>query len=156
MKNYPVGFRSSPMDEELINFYQKNKFWVIVGSLTIRSARSTSIATNQRFCLKRPRRTTRSGFWKVTGVDRKIEDKGTLDLLFPRESSPVRDSPNFIPSNPPPPLGRHSSLPRLTVRSAVTSVRSFNPFPSLRNTEVFVFALFLAKMNESILKAARY
>ncbi|KAF2607279.1 hypothetical protein F2Q68_00043847 [Brassica cretica] len=101
---------------------------------------------------KRPRRTTRSGFWKVTGVDRKSKDKGTLDLLFPRESSPVRVSPNFIPSNPPPPLGRHSSLPRLAVRSAITSVRSFNPFPSLRNTKVFLFALFLAKIALKMLK----
>ncbi|KAG2292918.1 hypothetical protein Bca52824_039587 [Brassica carinata] len=31
-------------------------------------------------------------------------------------------SSNFIPSNPSPPRRRHSSLPRLTVRSAVTSV----------------------------------
>ncbi|XP_013606405.1 PREDICTED: uncharacterized protein LOC106313200 [Brassica oleracea var. oleracea] len=77
-------------------------------------------------------------------------------LLVLIGKSRIRVSPNFILSNPPPPLGRHSLLPRLAVRSAVTSVRSFNPFPSLRNTKVFLFALFLAKMSESILKAARY
>ncbi|KAF3557069.1 hypothetical protein F2Q69_00011609 [Brassica cretica] len=43
-----------------------------------------------------------------------------LPLLSVSRSTHV--SPNFIPSNPPPPLRRHSSLPRLTVRSAVTSV----------------------------------
>ncbi|KAF3547901.1 hypothetical protein DY000_02009993 [Brassica cretica] len=43
-----------------------------------------------------------------------------LPLLSVSRSTHV--SPNFIPSNPPPPRRRHSSLPRLTVRSAVTSV----------------------------------
>ncbi|KAL0815885.1 hypothetical protein Bca101_072329 [Brassica carinata] len=38
MKNYPVGFRSSPMDEELINFYQKNRIlgnsWLLDDSIS--------------------------------------------------------------------------------------------------------------------------
>ncbi|KAH0893114.1 hypothetical protein HID58_055543, partial [Brassica napus] len=40
--------------------------------------------------------------------------------ISPPSCLPV--SSNFIPSNPSPPRRRHSSLPRLTVRSAVTSV----------------------------------
>ncbi|XP_013615277.1 PREDICTED: NAC domain-containing protein 69-like isoform X2 [Brassica oleracea var. oleracea] len=121
MKNYPVGFRSSPMDEELINFYQKNRIlgnsWLLDDSIS-----EINIYSYEPAFLPEEAKEDYT-FWVLESYDRKIKDKGTLDLLFPRESSPVRDSPNFIPSNPPPPLGRHSSLPRLTVRSAVTSVR---------------------------------
>ena len=105
MKNYPVGFRSSPMDEELINFYQKNRIlgnsWLLDDSISEINIYSYEPAFlpgkflnlnspwNQSCCLiwviedriewscvvlllsyestkKRPRRTTRSGFWKVT------------------------------------------------------------------------------------------
>ncbi|KAG2285760.1 hypothetical protein Bca52824_045364 [Brassica carinata] len=47
--------------------------------------------------------------------------KGCL-LFIEEEGENPRVSPNFIPSNPPPPRRRHSSLPRLAVRSAVISV----------------------------------
>ncbi|KAJ0252646.1 NAC domain-containing protein [Hirschfeldia incana] len=101
MMNNRVGYRFSPTEEELINYYLKNKIlgnnWLVddaISEINIYSCdpkslpslskiesndlvwyffcRNEYISTKQRV----RKRTTVSGFWKATGRDRTIKDKG--------------------------------------------------------------------------------
>ncbi|WZZ60596.1 hypothetical protein YC2023_060703 [Brassica napus] len=76
------------MDEELINFYQKNKIlgnsWLLDDSIS-----EINIYSYEPAFLPEEAKEDYT-FWVLESYDRKIKDKGTLDLLFPRESSPVR------------------------------------------------------------------
>ncbi|KAL0712492.1 hypothetical protein Bca4012_019470 [Brassica carinata] len=102
MEKNLVGYRFSPTGEELINHYLKNKIldkpWLVddaIGEINIYAYHPeflpslSKIQSNDLvwyfFCRrechatdkkKGTKRTTPSGFWKATGVDRKIKDKG--------------------------------------------------------------------------------
>ncbi|KAL0642386.1 hypothetical protein Bca4012_040676 [Brassica carinata] len=102
MKKKPVGFRFSPTGQELINHYLKNKVldkpWLVdeaINEINICAHDPKFLPALSKldskdlvwyfFCRreyhvsekkKGTKRTTPSGFWKATGVDRKIRDKG--------------------------------------------------------------------------------
>ncbi|KAL0693388.1 hypothetical protein Bca4012_060568 [Brassica carinata] len=95
MMNNRVGYRFSPTNEELINFYLKNKILGLVddsiSEVDIYSFDPkllpplSKIYSNDRVWYffypnestkQRRRRSTPTGFWKPTGQDRTIQDKG--------------------------------------------------------------------------------
>ncbi|CAH8366095.1 unnamed protein product [Eruca vesicaria subsp. sativa] len=101
MNNNWVGFRFSPTDEELINFYLKNKIlgnsWLVddwISEIYIYSYEPEYLPalsnmesndlvwyffSRNEYTSTKPRvrkRTTVSGLWKATGRDRTIKDKG--------------------------------------------------------------------------------
>ncbi|CAH8337255.1 unnamed protein product [Eruca vesicaria subsp. sativa] len=101
MKKNVVGFRFSPTGEEVINYYLKNKIlektWLVNEAIneinfyaydpkilpSLSKLESKDLVwyffTPREYHVsekkKGTKRTTPSGFWKATGVDRKIKDK---------------------------------------------------------------------------------
>ncbi|KAH0858045.1 hypothetical protein HID58_086306, partial [Brassica napus] len=100
MNNNRLGFRFSPTQEELINFYLKNKNlgkeWIVeeaISEININSYEPkllpslSKIKSNDlvwyffspyEYTNKTRKRTTSNGVWKLTGPERKIKDKGGI------------------------------------------------------------------------------
>ncbi|CAH8306505.1 unnamed protein product [Eruca vesicaria subsp. sativa] len=101
MEKNLVGYRFSPTGEELVNYYLKNKIldkpWLVdeaISEINIYAYKPELLPSLSKlesndlewyfFCRrecyasdkkKGTKRTTSSGYWKATGVDRKIRDK---------------------------------------------------------------------------------
>ncbi|CAD5326818.1 unnamed protein product [Arabidopsis thaliana] len=74
MMKYPTGYRFSPTGEEVINHFLKNKILARIQSEDLEWYFFSPIEYTNPNKMKM-KRTTGSGFWKPSGVDRIIRDK---------------------------------------------------------------------------------
>lgn len=124
-KLLPLGFRFTPMDEELVMYYLKRKVTGekhhidVISELDIykfapwelpeKSSLRSGVRKWYFFCARekkyvsggRKNRSTKCGFWKTTGVDRKVHYDGRVvgmikTLVFHKGRAPNGDRTNWV------------------------------------------------------------